>query len=113
MNFIDAAAKTNEVTLTTTGRKSGKQHSVTIWITTDGERVYIRSGQGMGRDWPQNLVARSEATVRAKDQDFKIKARHVTDPSELHATTALVANKYGVRPTSKKAEEAVFELTPV
>jgi deazaflavin-dependent oxidoreductase (nitroreductase family) len=112
MDFIDAAGKTNEVTLTTTGRKTGKRHAVTVWITTDGKRVYIRSGQGLRRDWPQNLLANPNATVRAANDTFNVAARHVTDPAEARATTELVASKYGMRTSSAKAEQAVFELTP-
>lgn len=111
MDFISAAQKTGEVRLTTTGRKSGKPRSVTIWITTDGERVYIRSGQGLSRDWPRNLLANPGATVRAQKDTFNVKARHVTDPAEAHATTKLVVDKYNVKSPSPKGEQAVFELT--
>ncbi len=111
--FSEAAGNEREVRLTTIGRKSGKPHSVTIWITTDGTHVYIRSGQGMSRDWPQNLVANNAATVRTKGDSFKVTARHVTDPAEARETTQLVANKYGIRSSSAKAEQAVFELTEV
>src|SRR5438067_817610 len=37
----EAAAEQREVTLTTTGRKSGKPRKVTIWISTDGRRSVI------------------------------------------------------------------------
>ena len=74
------AAKEHEVTLTTTGRKSGKPRSVTIWITTDGKHVYIRSGQGLIRDWPQNLLANAEATVRARDETFRARRQQVRSP---------------------------------
>ena len=113
MDFIEAAGKTSEVTLTTTGRRTGEPRSVTVWITTDGKHVYIRSGQGMARDWPQNLLANAEASVRAGGQTFKVTARHVTEPAEAQASTELVANKYGMRTSSAKAEQAVFELKPV
>src|SRR5260370_1172577 len=54
-DVIDAAAREREVTLTTFGRKTGKASDVTIWIATDGDHLYIRSGQGMRRHWPHTL----------------------------------------------------------
>ena len=117
--LIDAAAKEREVTLVTTGRVSGKPRRVTIWITTDGAHVYIRSGEGMKRDWPQNLVAKGEATLIAKGASIKVKPRHVTDETEARATSHLARAKYGtyVKPSQPgepltKGEQAVFELIP-
>ena len=117
--LIDIAANDHEVTLVTTGRISGKPHKVTIWIATDGKHVYIRSGEGMKRDWPQNLVARGEATLIANGRSIKVKPRRVTDEAEARATSLLAREKYGsyVKPSKPgepltKGEQAVFELLP-
>jgi hypothetical protein len=56
-DVIEAAAGEQEVSLTTYGRHTGKASDVTILIVTDGERLFILSGQGMVRHWPQNLVS--------------------------------------------------------
>jgi deazaflavin-dependent oxidoreductase (nitroreductase family) len=118
-DVIEAVAREHEVTLITTGRNSGKPRRVTIWITTDGTHVYVRSGEGMQRDWPQNLVASSKATLRVAGQDVKVKPRHVTDPDEARGTSQLAREKYGsyVKPSQPgqpltKGETAVFELLP-
>jgi len=117
--LLDAVASESEVTLTTNGRKTGKPHRVTIWITTDGSRVYIRSGQGMSREWPQNLEAAGEGTLRVGGKDVKVRARRVTDADQARATSHLAREKYGnyVKPSKPgepltKGEQAVFELLP-
>jgi len=117
---LDAAANQHEVTLTTTGRASGKPHEVTIWIATDGEKVYIRSGGGMERDWPQNLVAKGEGTIHLGAESIRVKPRHLTDPEEARRTSRLAAEKYGsyVKPSEPdepltKGETAAFELIPI
>ncbi len=122
-NFTDdvlkAAANEREVTLTTIGRKSGKPHDVTIWLTTDGKRLYIRSGQGLGRQWPQNFLARGEAVLHLGKQAVKVKPQLVTDPSHARETSTLYAKKYGstVKPSKPDqpltpGEQATFELIP-
>lgn len=115
--LIDAAATTPEVTLETIGRVTGKPHRVTLWITTDGTHVYIRSGEGLKRDWPQNLLARGEATLIAGNHSIKVTARHVTDENTARQTSLLAHEKYGsyVKPSKPgepltKGESAVFEL---
>ena len=116
---LDAAAHQREVRLTTYGRKSGRPHDVTIWIGTDGKRVYIRSGQGMRRHWPQNLVARKEGVLHVGNNAVEVKPRPVTDPSEARMVSALYRSKYGPFVRGSKPEQpltegerATFELLP-
>jgi deazaflavin-dependent oxidoreductase (nitroreductase family) len=117
--IIEAAGREREVKLTTYGRKSGKPHDVTIWLTTDGKRLYIRSGQGLIRQWPQNLMARGEGVLHLGKVLVKVKPRLVTDPAEARAFSSLYTKKYGsfVKASSPDepltlGEQASFELIP-
>ncbi|HYR50832.1 MAG TPA: nitroreductase/quinone reductase family protein [Candidatus Eisenbacteria bacterium] len=118
-DVLRAVAREREVTLTTVGRKSGKEHRVTIWITTDGTRLFIRSGQGLRRHWPQNLIARGEGELQLGKLRVKVKPRMVTDPAEARAVSALYRKKYGPLVRASKpnqpltpGEQATFELIP-
>jgi deazaflavin-dependent oxidoreductase (nitroreductase family) len=118
-SVFEAAAREKEVTLTTFGRKTGKPSTVTIWITTDGEKLFVRSGKGFRRDWPRNLVARGEGELRVGSQTVKVKPRHVTDPEEARTASRLMRTKYGafVKPSKGSepltdGEQATFELIP-
>jgi deazaflavin-dependent oxidoreductase (nitroreductase family) len=118
-DVLDAVAKEHEVGLTTYGRKTGKASTVTIWIVTDGEKVFIRSGQGFVRHWPQNLQKRPEGTVQLGKRVVKFKSRHVTDATEARHSSRLYGPKYGafVKPSKDgepltPGEQAAFELLP-
>lgn len=120
MTPVEAAATEREVRLTTIGRKTGKSRKVTIWIATDGKRIFVRSGQGMKRDWPQNLVANPQATLRLGGQDIKVTGRRVTEPAEARAVAEHASQKYGsyIKPSRPDGpltlgEQATFELIPV
>lgn len=115
---IDKALAEREVELTTWGRKTGKPSRVIIWIWGDDTRLYIRSGQGMGRDWPQNLLASGRGILHLAGQDIPVRARHVTDAAEARAGAMMVNRKYRTdhRPSPEDgplspAEQAMFELT--
>jgi len=115
----DTAASTKEIELTTFGRTTGKPSKRIMWITAINGRIYVRSGPGMGRDWPKNLVANGRGILHIDGKDLPVSARHVTDPQEARAMHAPVKAKYNAeRPSSSgdepltPAEEAVFELTP-
>lgn len=115
---LDAAAREREVELTTRGRRTGNPHRTVLWLWGDGQRLFVRSGGGPGRDWPRNLLARPEGVLHVGGHDVPVTARHL-DTAEARSVSSLVVRKYGpaVRmprdgdpPTP--AERATFELTP-
>ncbi len=116
---LDALANQREVVLTTYGRKTGKESSVTIWIVTDGKKVFIRSGQGLVRHWPQNLLKRPEGKLQVAGKVVPCTSRLVTDPAEARHSSTLYGPKYGglVKPSKEDepltpGEQAAFELLP-
>lgn len=115
---FDLAMREQEVDLTTHGRTTGQPRRVTIWIWGGDGRLYIRSGQGLGRDWPRNLLARDAATLHLAGRAIPVRARHVTDPAEARAGSRMVVAKYpnasapGNGPEPSPGETATFELTP-
>ena len=118
-DVIDAAATEKEVRLTTFGRKTGKASDVTIFVVTDSTRIFILSGQGMTRHWPQNLAARGKGVLHLGGQDVKIRSRQVSDPAELLMISELYGSKYGSRfgpaqpgDAPRPRDQATFELMP-
>jgi deazaflavin-dependent oxidoreductase (nitroreductase family) len=55
--------------LTTTGRVSGRPHTVEIWFALRGRTLYLLSGGRDRSDWVRNLLARPEVTVRLGRRD--------------------------------------------
>jgi len=123
--ILETAAREKDVEFTTFGRKTGKPSRRIIWISAIGDRVYIRSGLGMTRDWPKNLLANRRGVLHMAGQDLPVTARHVTDPQEARSLHADVKAKYNVEPVElgytpsvgdeplAPSEQAVFELLPV
>ncbi|HEV2218871.1 MAG TPA: nitroreductase/quinone reductase family protein [Candidatus Dormibacteraeota bacterium] len=118
-SVFEAAAQEMEVKLTTYGRATGKPYEITIWIATDGKRLFIRSGKGFRRDWPQNLMGRGEAELRIGGESVKVRPRHVLDAEEARSVSRLVRAKYGIIVKTSQgsepltdAEQATFELIP-
>jgi hypothetical protein len=70
---------------------------VTIFVVSDGHRLFIVSGQGMTRQWPQNFAARGDGVLQLGDLDVHVKSRHVIDPGETRLISELYESKYGPR----------------
>jgi deazaflavin-dependent oxidoreductase (nitroreductase family) len=90
--------------LTTTGRVSGRPHTIEIWFALNGYTLYMLSG-GMDRsDWVKNALHLPDVTVRIKDRVIVGKARLVKDAEEDAVARQLVLKKY-----EKSSEEDLTE----
>ncbi|HUY99400.1 MAG TPA: nitroreductase/quinone reductase family protein [Thermomicrobiaceae bacterium] len=116
---IDAVGREREVQLTTHGRKTGRPSQRILWAVADGGRIYVRSGGGLGRDWPRNLLARGEGIFLVAGMDVAVRAQHVTDPTRARHISSLYQAKYQSGAQRSRDDEpltpgegATFELTP-
>jgi deazaflavin-dependent oxidoreductase (nitroreductase family) len=80
--------------LTTTGRKTGRPHTIEIWFGGDGDTLYMLSGGGDRSDWVKNLVRGPKVRVRVGGQERDASARVVEDPDEDGKARRLLASKY-------------------
>lgn len=80
--------------LTTTGRITGRPHTIEIWFALDWPTLYLLSGGGRRSDWVRNLISTPEVTVQIGDRTFPGRGRIVTDGSEDERARHLVHDKY-------------------
>jgi deazaflavin-dependent oxidoreductase (nitroreductase family) len=84
--------------LTTTGRVSGRPHTIEIWFALRDRTLYLLSGGRDRSDWVRNLLAHPEVTVRiGRRAAPRLAARaRVVDPGSDEDALArrLVTGKY-------------------
>ena len=78
--------------LTHRGRKSGKSYEVTIWFVVDGDAICVNGN--MSTQWPRNLQANPQVTMRIGQEIFHGKANLVTEQSDRERIFAMIARKY-------------------
>jgi deazaflavin-dependent oxidoreductase (nitroreductase family) len=61
--------------LTTTGRRTGRTHTIEIWFALHDGRVYLLSGGGDRADWLRNLRTTPEVRLRIGTRSTVAKAR--------------------------------------
>ena len=89
--------------LTTTGRVTGRPHTVEIWFALHGSTVYILSG-GLDRsDWVKNALKEPRVSFKIREFDFEARARRVRDAEEDALARKLLFDKYS--PTDDDLEE--------
>jgi deazaflavin-dependent oxidoreductase (nitroreductase family) len=80
--------------LTTTGRRSGKPHTIEIWFAVAGDVVYLLSGGGDRADWVLNLMADPRVQLRIRDEEWNGAARVIHDAPVDAVPRRLLAAKY-------------------
>ena len=86
--------------LTTTGRVTGRPHTIEIWFAINDETLYMLSG-GRGRsDWVKNILRTPEVTVRIDGERFEGRGRVVEGPEEVELARRLLIDKYESTPGS-------------
>ena len=80
--------------VTTTGRRTGRPHTIEIWFGVEKGSVYVLSGGGDRSDWVRNLRAEPRVGLRIGDRSWSATARVVEDPEEDAMARRLLATKY-------------------
>jgi deazaflavin-dependent oxidoreductase (nitroreductase family) len=83
--------------LTTTGRRSGRPHTIEIWFALEGRSLYVLSGGRDQSDWVKNLQRQPKVQVKIRERVFAGQARLVTGSEEDALARAIVFDKYTPR----------------
>ncbi|MFM7719242.1 MAG: nitroreductase family deazaflavin-dependent oxidoreductase [Actinomycetota bacterium] len=99
-----AVAALDHCYLTTTGRRTGRPHTIEIWFALEGDRVYLLSGGGDRSDWVRNLREHPTVGLRLGEHDFLARADVVEGGDEDALARRLLFEKYAPR-TDEDLEE--------
>jgi hypothetical protein len=58
--------------ITTTGRRTGRPHTIEIWFGLLQGTVYVLSGGGDRSDWVRNIKARRSVGCRSENAPLKL-----------------------------------------
>ncbi len=82
------------IELTTTGRKTGKQHTRPVWFVVSDEKIVVQAGKSGKTDWYRNLQKKPSAVARQGEYSFRVRATPVGDPARVEAIHQLFLKKY-------------------
>lgn len=95
--FSAALRDRNEITVTVTGRVSGRQISHTVWFVTADGTVSLLPVRGSDTGWFRNLQADPDPDLRlsAGRASVTVPATIITDPARVAEIIAAFRTKYG------------------
>jgi deazaflavin-dependent oxidoreductase (nitroreductase family) len=108
---LSALAREAFCYLTTTGRISGRPHTIEIWFALRGTTCYMLAGGKERADWVKNARRQPAVTMRIGQQTFPGQAREVETPDEDALARQLIGGKYG--DTEDDLEEWLQSALPI
>lgn len=118
--FFERLADEDFAYVTTTGRRTGRAHTIEIWFAISDGRMYLLSGGGERADWVKNIRNDGRIRVRVGSRDVAAIGRIVAPGSSEDARARqLLDTKYmgwreGKRLSSwaRRALPVAIELGP-
>jgi len=101
-----------QISLTTTGRTTGKPHQVTIYAWPDGDRIVVVGSYAGSRedpDWAVNLRETPIATVRRRGEEIEHRVEEV-EGTERVRLWKLVTDAFPQYETYQGRTERVIPL---
>ncbi len=92
--FPDRYASLDVCDFTTTGRRTGRAHSVEIWFAAKDQTLYLIAGTGEGCDWLRNAARNPAVEVSLGGERWSGQAHRVSDGPERELVGRLMAAKY-------------------
>jgi deazaflavin-dependent oxidoreductase (nitroreductase family) len=111
----DRLSQSQEITITVTGRKTGRAISIPIWFASDDERIYLLPVQGSNTQWYKNVLQRPAIHIDAHGADADVKVLPVRDAAEVSSVIEKFRAKYGAGNITKyysKLDVAVVAEIP-
>jgi len=94
-------ARSRELKISVTGRKSGRTISNPVWFVLDGDKLHLLPVQGSDTQWYKNVLKNPSMRIGAGGVDGEFKAIPVTDAARVAAVVDKFREKYGASDVKK------------
>ena len=88
-------ARSSELNITVTGRKSGRAISIPVWFASDDATLYLLPVKGSDTQWYKNVLKNPSLHIEAGGAEAALKAAPVTDPKQVSSVVERFRQKYG------------------
>ncbi len=91
----DNLSRSQEITISVTGRKSGRTISTPVWFVLDGGTLYLLPVNGSDTQWYKNVLKNPSIRVEAGGAKGEFKVVPITDAAQVSSVVEKFRAKYG------------------
>ena len=94
-------SRDREITITVTGRKSGRIISLPIWFVWDEGTLYLLPVYGSDTQWYKNVLKNPAMRIDTRGVGAEFKATSITDATQVSSVIEKFREKYGAGDVKK------------
>ena len=91
----DRLSRYREITISVTGRKSGRTISNPVWFVLEGDKLYLLPVKGSDTQWYQNVLKNPTLRIEARGAEAEVKAMTITQTKQVSSVIEKFREKYG------------------
>ena len=100
-NFRQRLSQADEITITVTGRKSGRRISIPVWFVLAGDQLFLLPVQGSETQWYKNVSSNPELRVEVGSTSSDVRPQLIRDGVEVSSVADKFRQKYGAADVKK------------
>jgi deazaflavin-dependent oxidoreductase (nitroreductase family) len=97
----DNLSRSSEITITVTGRKSGRAISIPVWFVLEGDKLYLLPVQGSDTQWYKNVLKNPSIRIEAGGAKAEVQAVILKDAAQVKSVVQKFRDKYGANDVKK------------
>ncbi len=97
----DRLSRYNEITISVTGRKSGRTISNPVWFVWEDDQLYLLPVKGSDTQWYKNVLENPAIHIDVRGAKAEGKASPITDAKEVKSVVEKFRAKYGAGDVKK------------
>src|SRR6266850_2415146 len=97
----DRLSRYREITITVTGRKSGRTISIPVWFVFEDDKLYLLPVQGSDTQWYKNVLKNPLIRIDARGAEAKLQTVPITDATGVSSVVEKFRDKYGANDVRK------------
>jgi deazaflavin-dependent oxidoreductase (nitroreductase family) len=94
-------SRSREVTISVTGRKSGRSISIPVWFVSEDNKLYLLPVSGSDTQWYKNVLKNPSIQIEAGNTKAERKVAPVKDPKQVFSIVEKFRAKYGASDVKK------------
>jgi len=97
----DRLSRYREITITVTGRKSGRAISNPVWFVLDGDELYLLPVKGSDTQWYKNVMKKPTLRIDARGAEAELKPLPITEAKQVASVVEKFRDRYGAGDVKK------------
>ena len=97
----DRLSKSSEITITVTGRKSGRGISIPVWFVFENDKLHLLPVHGSDTQWYKNVLQNPKIRIAANGAEGEFELTPTADAKQVQSVVEKFRGKYGARDVKK------------